>query len=126
MTLPPFGISEAQIVGLWLETLFWGFFLITFFMCLRTLLFNEEDELKRKEHINWPMLMVALLLFVFATLDVILGFVHNLQAFIFYTGPGGSDAEFTNISDIINIMKACYSMIVFSACHLTMFPDRGR
>ena len=50
-------------------------------------------------------LVVALLLFVFATLDVALLLRHVLDAFIWYQGPGGAIAEFSDISYLVNVMK---------------------
>ncbi|KAM5545854.1 hypothetical protein V8D89_000892 [Ganoderma adspersum] len=56
-------------------------------------------------------LVVALLLFVFATLDVALLLRHVLVAFIWYQGPGGAVAEFSDISYWVNAMK----MVTFVA-----------
>ena len=50
-------------------------------------------------------LVVTLLLFVFATLDVALLLRHVLDAFIWYKGPGGAIAEFSDISYWVNVMK---------------------
>ena len=36
---------------------------------------------------------------------VAFGLKHNLDAFIFYRGPGGADEEFKNIRYWVNIMK---------------------
>ena len=56
-------------------------------------------------------LVVALLLFVFATLDVALLLRHVLVAFIWYQGPGGALSEFSDISYWVNAMK----MVTFVA-----------
>ena len=50
-------------------------------------------------------LIVALLLFVFATLDVALLLRHVLDAFVWYHGPGGAIGEFSDISYWVNAMK---------------------
>ena len=50
-------------------------------------------------------LVVALLLFVFATLDLALLLRHVLDAFIWYKGPGGAIGEFSDISYWVNVMK---------------------
>ena len=44
-------------------------------------------------------------MFAFATMDVAFGLRHNLDAFIFYKGAGGPDAEFEDISYWVNVMK---------------------
>jgi len=51
------------------------------------------------------MLTVTLLLWVVSTLDLALGLRHNLEAFVYYSGPGGPTAVFLEISSWINIMK---------------------
>ncbi|KAJ3709749.1 hypothetical protein DFJ43DRAFT_1173308 [Lentinula guzmanii] len=53
------------------------------------------------------MLVVALLLMALSTFDVSLGLMHSIEAFIFYTGPGGSAARFTGLTDWVNILKTC-------------------
>ncbi|KAF7353728.1 hypothetical protein MVEN_01058000 [Mycena venus] len=100
-----FPITEAQIVGLFLESVFWGIYLITFFLCLRSLLFNSNYDRKRLSELNWPMLAVCLCMCAFATIDVAIGLLHNIQAFVLYQGPGGAAEEFSNISDWVNIIK---------------------
>ncbi|KAF9461131.1 hypothetical protein BDZ94DRAFT_1299406 [Collybia nuda] len=106
-----FGISAAQIVGLWMETLFMGFYLVSCGFALRAFLWHTDGRLKRRFEINWILFITAIALCVVAVFDVALGLLHNIQAFIFYTGPGGSDAEFTNISDWVNVMKSVTVLI---------------
>lgn len=102
------GISEAQILGLFLASVFWGMLLITFVQAMRCMLWDLNvpgGRLKRASTINWPMLVVALLLMALSTFDVSLGLMHSIEAFIFYTGPGGSAARFTGLTDWVNILK---------------------
>ncbi|KAJ3795664.1 hypothetical protein GGU11DRAFT_212782 [Lentinula aff. detonsa] len=104
------GISEAQILGLFLASVFWGMLVITFVQTMRYLLWDSNAEgggLKHASKINWPMLVVALLLMALSTFDVSLGLMHSIEAFIFYTGPGGSAARFTGLTDWVNILKTC-------------------
>jgi hypothetical protein len=100
-----FPITEAQLVGLFCESITFGIYLATFPHCIQALFVNRTGSLKRSSDVNWPMVLVAATLLSIATLDICLGFYHNLKAFIFYTGPGGPTQEFTNISDWINVMK---------------------
>ncbi|KAH7882636.1 hypothetical protein F5I97DRAFT_1931247 [Phlebopus sp. FC_14] len=103
-----FPITTAQIVGLFMECILYGVHLVTLAQCLRSLLWSDaENSFKRK--INWRMLTVALLMGLFATLDVALGLRHNLDAFVYYTGPDGAAAEFANISKRAG--GAPYSMV---------------
>ncbi|KAJ3970145.1 hypothetical protein EV361DRAFT_802561 [Lentinula raphanica] len=102
------GISEAQILGLFLASVFWGMLLITFVQVMKCLLWDiERGELKPTSKINWPMLIIALLLMAFSTFDVSIGLMHCIEAFVLYTGPGGSAARFTGLTDWVNILKTC-------------------
>ncbi|KAJ7983269.1 hypothetical protein DFH06DRAFT_1081455 [Mycena polygramma] len=100
-----FPITEAQIVALFLESVFWGIYSITFVLCLRSLLFKSSWEPKRLTELNWPMLLVALGMCTFATLDVAIGLMHNIQAFALYDGPGGASEKFSDISNWVNVVK---------------------
>ncbi|KAJ7183459.1 hypothetical protein C8R46DRAFT_984653 [Mycena filopes] len=100
-----FPITEAQIVASFMESVFWGIYLITFFLCIRSLLFRPDFGLKRLSDLNWPMLLVALAMCCFATLDVAVGLMHNIQAFILYRGAGGAADVFSDISNWVNVVK---------------------
>ncbi|KAJ7903797.1 hypothetical protein B0H14DRAFT_3421976 [Mycena olivaceomarginata] len=100
-----FPITEAQIVALFMESVFWGIYLVTFFLSLRSLLFTNNFERRRFSTINWPMVVVVFAMCSFATLDVAVGLLHNIQAFVLYKGAGGAAEEFSNISDWVNITK---------------------
>ncbi|KAJ7431323.1 hypothetical protein FB451DRAFT_1157165 [Mycena latifolia] len=101
---PPFLIDSAQIVGLFMETLLYGVYLVTLVPCLYALLWSPADH-HFKNRIHWSMLTAAILMFTFATLDVTFGLRHNLDAFVYYTGPGGAKEELENISYWVNVMK---------------------
>ncbi|KAF9068116.1 hypothetical protein BDP27DRAFT_1327963 [Rhodocollybia butyracea] len=84
-----FGISEAQLLALFLSSVLYGMLLITSAYCLRYLLWD------------------GLVLLALCTFDVALVLMRTTQAFIFYTGPGGSAAEFTGLTDWVNILESC-------------------
>ncbi|KAJ3981915.1 hypothetical protein F5890DRAFT_1532883 [Lentinula detonsa] len=101
-----FDITAAQNVALFMECILYGVYLVSLGYCLRALLLEPfEQGLQRKKHINWVMLMVALLLCLFATLNVAFGLRHNLDAFSYYHGPGGATEELNDISYWVNVMK---------------------
>ncbi|KAF7422213.1 hypothetical protein PC9H_010369 [Pleurotus ostreatus] len=146
-----FPIDTAQIVALFLESVLYGVYLVTFVACLRVLLiapaaaaashpaypslhlpppshhthsaspyngyatsFSLRDYFKPLRHINTPMLLAALLMLVFATLDVAFGLHNNILAFV-KTPPvvigadgaeeGGPEAVFDDIGRWTNVMK---------------------
>ena len=74
---------------------------MSFGMCMYTMLIKARYRQGRRN----VFLIVALLFFVFATLDVALLLRHVLDAFIWYRGPGGAIAEFSDISYWVNVMK---------------------
>ncbi|KAJ7036754.1 hypothetical protein C8F04DRAFT_1394021 [Mycena alexandri] len=100
-----FPITEAQIVASFMESVFWGIYLITFFLCMRVLVFRPDFGLKRLSELNWPMLLVALAMCSFATLDVAVGLMHNIQAFVLYRGAKGAVGVFSDISNWVNVVK---------------------
>lgn len=117
-----FPIDEAQIVGLFLESLFFGFHLVTLFLCLRVLLDSELGW--RRTRINWLLLIATLSFSIFATLDIALGLWYNLHAFVCYQHPGGAITEFSHISDWVNVMKVRSWIAIFHYSHLLYVPSR--
>ncbi|KAF9068117.1 hypothetical protein BDP27DRAFT_850886, partial [Rhodocollybia butyracea] len=104
------GISEAQLLALFLCSVLWGMLLITSAYCLRYLLWESDErggKLKSALTIHWLMLAMALVLLALCTFDVALLLMRAIQAFIFYTGPGGSAAEFTGLTNWVNILESC-------------------
>ena len=79
---------------------------MTFVNCLRVLCWSE-GRLKPARKLNWKMLLAALAMFVFATLDVGFHVRHNLDAFVAFEGD--PIEEFNKTSSWINVMKmGCY------------------
>ena len=111
MSSSAFPVAEAQLVALFMEAVTYGIYAVTLALCARAL-FWDQQGLKRT--INWPMVVVMVLMAIFSTLDLALGLRHNLEAFIYYQGPGGAAAEFDNISYWVNVMKVRPTRF---ACH---------
>jgi len=103
-----FPIAEAQIVGLFGESVAYGIYTVTLSFCAVALL-REHDSWKPARRTNWLMVVVGILLFCVATLDLTLGLSNTIRAFVFMTGPGGPLTDFTNISNWVNVMKVCYT-----------------
>ena len=70
-------------------------------MCMYTMFIAPKYRQGRRN----VFLIVVLLFFVFATLDIALLLRHVLDAFIWYQGPGGAVAEFSDVSYWVNAMK---------------------
>ena len=82
-----------------------GLYLVSFGMALYSLLMSGKSSASQRNY----LLVVVLLLFTFATLDVAFLLRHVLVAFIYYKGPGGAIGELSDISYWVSVMKTvCY------------------
>lgn len=98
-----FTIDKAQLLALLLEAVLYGIFLVSFFPCMRVLLWDHG--FKPKSMVRWPMVFVAVVLAAIATMDISYTFLLNLRAFVLYKGPGGSLAVFNDISYWVSVMQ---------------------
>lgn len=113
LSMPPFDITAAQIVGLFMESVFYGIYLVTFFSTMRVLLW-KDGAVKPFKIINKPMVVAALFMLLFGTMDVGFGLRHNLDAFVYSVGKQTPAAQFAHISYWVNVMKfADYSAQTF-------------
>ncbi|KAF9467494.1 hypothetical protein BDZ94DRAFT_1232876 [Collybia nuda] len=94
MPTEKFPIDTAQIVGLFMASVFYG--------CVRVLVWSD-GRLKSHSKINYKMLVAAILMFIFASMDVAFGLRHNIDAFIYFDGDPID--EFSDTSNWINVMK---------------------
>ncbi|PCH39074.1 hypothetical protein WOLCODRAFT_110525 [Wolfiporia cocos MD-104 SS10] len=105
-----FSVSEAQLVALFIQSVTYGIHVATFFTCILALL----QKLKANNRtFAWPWLIVAVVLYIIGTIDVIFNFYRNLTAFILYTGPGGSSVPFGNISNWLPVMRMYRTWIIY-------------
>ncbi|TFK72281.1 hypothetical protein BDN72DRAFT_343754 [Pluteus cervinus] len=82
-----------------------GVYLVSFFFCVQALVYPEY-HLKSWKSINKKMLIAALSMCIFASLDVAFGLAHNVIAFI---KSGDPTQEFERTSYWVNVMKmGCY------------------
>jgi hypothetical protein len=103
-------LTDAHSYGLFLESIFYGIYLVTCGACLKTLLFSG-DRLKPVRELKWAMLVVVFILFAVATVDAVLQFYQNLHTFQIASGPGAAADDFSDISDPINVVKV--SVLLF-------------
>jgi len=100
-----FPLDEAEIVSLFVESIFYGLYIVSFGACVR-ILFSGAGV---GSGINRTMLIAAVSMAIFGTLDLALALRHVLDAFIWYHGPGGATAEFENVSFWIQVTRTgCY------------------
>jgi len=93
------------MVGMFMECICYGVFLVTLGSCLSALLIDHDSRWGWKRHVNWPMLLVALMLFAIGTLNVAVGLRYNLEAFVYHSGPEETIKVFDDISYWPNVIK---------------------
>lgn len=98
-------IAEGQLIALFMQSIAYGVHLVTFVICVSTLLDRPNGRLHLMSSAYGPWLLIAIALFVVGTIDVSFTFYHSLVAFIFYTGQGGAARVFDDISNWVNVMK---------------------
>ncbi|TFY75243.1 hypothetical protein EWM64_g8769 [Hericium alpestre] len=98
-----FNIAEAHLVALFLESLFYGIFLVTFGQCILALTRSRRTP-KQKS----TFFVITLFFFLFGTLDIAFLMRQILEAFIYYDGPGGANTRLEDISDWVNVMRTVF------------------
>jgi hypothetical protein len=112
-----FPITEAQITGIYFETLTYGMYLVTCCFCAQILFWIPQpgggERLRQRSEIKWLLVSIFCFIFVVSTFDDIIGLLHMILAFVKYRGAGGPQEELTNIHDWINIARvSSYTLIV--------------
>ncbi|KAF9484175.1 hypothetical protein BDN70DRAFT_989801 [Pholiota conissans] len=95
--------DTAQLVGLFVESIFYGIYLVTFGYCLQAL-FRKPYGWKHSSEINFASVFVALSLFFVGTINLALAFyrIQDVQQFAFNTTA--SVAEYVG-QPWVNIVK---------------------
>ncbi|KAJ7592017.1 hypothetical protein C8J56DRAFT_1162532 [Mycena floridula] len=98
-------ITEAQILALFFQTLFYGIYIATSFPTWEILATTSIGRLKRLSDLNWFMVGASCIFFLVSTLEVSLSCYHVIRAFVL-TAPGGAAADFLHLSEWINVFKS--------------------
>ncbi len=85
-----------------MEAAGYGIYLVSLVYCVRLLLWDQKGN--RKPKLNWAIIATTALIAIFVTMDLAFNLRHVLDAFIFYTGPGGPIEQLTTISNWLNVM----------------------
>lgn len=78
--------AEAQLPTLMVESVFYGIYLITFFVCLRRLLWDPRTNWKGLRNINIAMVSLVLLLFFSSSINLALALIRPMQLFVYRSG----------------------------------------
>ncbi|TFK39227.1 hypothetical protein BDQ12DRAFT_744594 [Crucibulum laeve] len=103
--MAPLSITEAHLLGLFVQSLCFGVYLVTAGFTIPPLLCTG-NRFRRSREVNWVMLLGASALCIFITFDMVLSFYHSLLAFVSATGPDAATGSYTDISSWINVTKA--------------------
>ncbi|TFK21684.1 hypothetical protein FA15DRAFT_672304 [Coprinopsis marcescibilis] len=103
-----FPIDAAQIVGMFMESVFFGVYLVTFVRCVKVL-FWRDGAFKPWHRMHHKMIVAAFLMCIFASLDVAFHLRHILEVFVGVQDSKSVIDAFNDTSYWINVMKmACY------------------
>ncbi|KAF7360046.1 Carboxylic ester hydrolase [Mycena venus] len=90
-------LPAAELAATFVACVLYGIYLVTLGIA-GTLLTTESGRLKPRSRIHWVVVVVSIILFVNATLDLAISISMAVQAFVSYTGPGGAAHVFTEAS----------------------------
>ncbi|KAJ7211409.1 hypothetical protein GGX14DRAFT_363024 [Mycena pura] len=94
--MPEISQAAAELIEQFVGCMLYGIYLVTFGIAERRLLTTDSGRWRRRSEIRWVMLVVSILLFVNATVDISVATITLLDAFVFYTGPGGDAHIFSH------------------------------
>ncbi|KXN87787.1 hypothetical protein AN958_08143 [Leucoagaricus sp. SymC.cos] len=79
-----FSNTAAHLTGNFCEAVAFGIYLVTCILCVRVLFkgSGKEERRRRPSEIHWFLAIIALVMFILCTLNVLLGFVRNFYAFV--------------------------------------------
>ncbi|KAJ7305629.1 hypothetical protein DFH08DRAFT_902483 [Mycena albidolilacea] len=90
-------LPAAELVAQTLGCVMYGIYLVTLGLAGRVLLTKDSgQQWRRGSEIKWVLVVVSVLLFVNATLDLVVATITLVQAFVLYQGPGGPSHIFTH------------------------------
>ncbi|KAJ7915796.1 hypothetical protein B0H13DRAFT_1999471 [Mycena leptocephala] len=105
-----FPITEAQLTGIYFETLGYGMYLVTCCFCAQILFWIPQpgggERLRQRSEIRWLLVSIFCFIFVVSTFDDIIGLLYMILAFVKYRGAGGPKEELTNTHYWINIARS--------------------
>jgi hypothetical protein len=88
-------LTVAFLVALPVSRIFYGLALATFIPCVKCLVTPAQSYTRMR----WCFLAFSSTMVVVATISIGQAMQHNLNAFIYYTGPGGAFTELNNPKD---------------------------
>lgn len=109
------GVTEWQLLALFLASMFWGFHLLIYLSCLRSLLF-DRDGLKPRHRVDMRMVSVASVFLVLAGLDEGLLVYAIISAFSGFIGPKGGEEALNRVSNVVPTTRVRNLLIPCNDC----------
>ncbi|KAF7325060.1 Carboxylic ester hydrolase [Mycena kentingensis (nom. inval.)] len=101
-------LLAAQLLSVYTGVFLYGIYIVTMGFAGKTLLTLPNGAWRTPREINWVLAVVFVVLYAVDTLDLVLVLVQAMDAFVFYTGPGGPATVFQRGSAWITMTKtAC-------------------
>lgn len=94
-------VTDAQLIGLFIEAAAWGIQLVTFIFSIWTL--SKKARASKLRLVN-PLLVYASTLFLIGTLDVSFALCQDLQLFG-YNGEGGANGSLHQPSNYVLALR---------------------
>jgi len=103
-----FPLDEAQIISTWMGAVTFGIMLVSFFICIRTLLSSDSAL----NPISFRVLLgVSIAMAILDGMDKSLQLRHMLDAFVYYKGPGGPVELLNDTRNWVNFTKTVVYVI---------------
>ncbi|KAF8172915.1 hypothetical protein K438DRAFT_1611300 [Mycena galopus ATCC 62051] len=99
-------LASAELVAHTFDGVMYGIYLVTLGIAGRSMLTAKSGEWKRRSEINWITVGVSVVLFVNATLNIVISTITLVEGFVLYEGPGGADQFFANGSGWQTLTKS--------------------
>jgi hypothetical protein len=115
-----FPITEAQLVSIFAEAVFYGISVATFFESLRALV-GSTSTIRASSLTRRVFMVITTLMFLVSSTDIALLLRHILNAFVYYRGAGGATEKFRQIDDPMNIARVSQLYSLYSvrcSCNL--------
>lgn len=116
-----FTLDFANLIAIWLESVFYGIYVLLFFHTVYTL--HRPRPNARRNATNWTLLAACFALFIFSTTHVAMSLRMLIEAFILDKKiPGGANAYFADEGMYLSLgRKAVFALSVIIADVLMIY-----
>ncbi|KAJ7611733.1 hypothetical protein FB45DRAFT_315611 [Roridomyces roridus] len=99
-------LPGAELISNFISCGLYGIYIVTLGMAGRVLLMTASGRMRNRAEIHWMIISTSTVLFIGATLDLVLALQLTYEAFVLYDGPGGPLHVFGHASGFQNVAKS--------------------